>query len=44
MISAGVMGLGLGLFLGLLIGAYGTLYIMEREGVFNAKSNSRHQK
>ena len=40
MISTGVVGLGLGLF----IGAYGTLYIMEREGVFDAKSNSRHQK
>ena len=44
MISTGVLGLGLGLFLGLFIGAYGALYIMEREGVFDAKSNSRHQK
>lgn len=44
MISTGVIGLGLGLFLGLLIGAYGTFYIVEKEGVFDAKSNSRHQK
>ncbi len=44
MISTGVIGLGLGLFLGLFIGAYGTLYILEKEGVFNAKSNSRHQR
>lgn len=42
MISTGVVGLGIGLLLGVIIGAYGTLYIMEREGVFNAKSNSRH--
>lgn len=44
MISTGVIGLGIGLFLGLLIGAYGTLHIMEREGVFDAKSNSRFKK
>lgn len=44
MISTGVVGLGIGLFLGLIIGAYGTLYIMEREGVFDAKSNSRFKK
>lgn len=30
MISTGVMGLGIGLLLGLLIGAYGTLYIMKK--------------
>ena len=44
MISTGVLGLGLGLFLGLLIGACGTFYIVEKEGLFDAKSNSRHQK
>lgn len=44
MISTGVVGLGIGLFLGLLIGAYGTLYIMEREGVFDAKSNLRFKR
>ena len=42
MISTGVLGLGLGLFFGLLIGAYGTFYILEKEGLFDAKSNSRH--
>ena len=42
MISTGVVGLGIGLFLGVIIGVYGTFYILEKEGVFNAKSNSRH--
>lgn len=42
MISTGVLGLGIGLFLGLIIGAYGTFYILEKEGLFDAKSNSRH--
>lgn len=32
MIPIEIIALGMGLFLGLLIGAYGTFYILEKEG------------
>lgn len=44
MIPIEIIALGIGLFLGLIIGAYGTFYIVEKEGLFDAKSNSRHQR